>query len=45
MELGWHTIQRIYSYIRNIVILQAVAEGRVFADLYSALDEDSNSYV
>ena len=38
--LDWDTIQRIAN--RRIVVLQAVAEGRVSADLFYALDEDSD---
>ena len=41
VELDWHIIQRIAN--RRVVIFQAVAEGRVSADLFSALDEDSDS--
>ena len=43
VKLDWDTIKRIAN--QRDVVLQAVAEGRVSADLFSALDEDSDSYV
>ena len=43
VRLDRNAVQRIKN--RQIIVLQVISEGRVSADLFYALDEDSDSYV